>query len=202
MGKRERATRERSKAGPWRSDVVPIDKSPIFLGLSSVRFRSFSPYNIRRTFLSPLLMIQYLTNEPRLLGTRSVVTLTPDNSAMARTAGVRASSFHLLEQDALNELRHDRSDRHLHIPLLSRYPGMHRHILHRELNLNGQTPQLHHLGQTEADGDRPDVLGRRVPVRQDIARVPEAPAFAEEDRGDGLQVHLVRVGLAMLPAEG
>ena len=59
---------------------------------------------------------------------------------------------------------------------------MHRHVLHRELNLDGQTPKLHHLGQAEPDGDRPDVLRRRVPVRQDITRIPEAPALAEEDR--------------------
>ena len=41
---------------------------------------------------------------------------------------------------------------------------MHRHVLHRELNLDGQTPKLHHLGQAEPDGDRPDVLRRRIPV--------------------------------------
>ena len=87
---------------------------------------------------------------------------------------------------------------HLHVPLLSGDPGMHRHVLHRELNLDGQTPKLHHLAQAEPDGDRPDVLRRRVPVRQDIARVPEAPALAEEERRDGLQVHLVRVAPEVL----
>ena len=107
-----------------------------------------------------------------------------------------------LEQDALNELRNDRSDRDLHVPLLSGYPGMHRHVLHCELNLDGQTPELHHLAQAEPDGNRPDVLRRRVPVRQDIARVPEAPALAEEDRRDGLQVHLVRVAPEVLAADG
>ena len=38
-----------------------------------------------------------------------------------------------LEQDALNKLRKDRSDQDLHVPLLSGDPGMHRHVLHREL---------------------------------------------------------------------
>ena len=57
-----------------------------------------------------------------------------------------------LKQDALDKLRHDRSDLQLHVPLLSGYPGMHRHILHRELNFDGQTPKLHHLAQAEPDG--------------------------------------------------
>ena len=79
---------------------------------------------------------------------------------------------------------------------------MHWHVLHRELNFNGQTPKLHDLTQAEPDGDRPDIVRRRVPIRQDITRVPEAPALAEEERRYGLQIHLVRVGPAMLPADG
>ena len=106
-----------------------------------------------------------------------------------------------LKQDALDELRNDRSDLELHVPLLSGYPGMHRHVLHRELNFDGQTSQLHHFAQAEPDGDRPDVLRRRGPVRKDIARVPDAPALAEEKRRDGLQVHLVCVGPAVLAAD-
>src|SRR6266478_2559832 len=47
--------------------------------------------------------------------------------------------------------------------------------------------------QTSSDG--------RGPVRKDIARVPDTPALAEEERGDGLQVHLVRVGPAVLAAD-
>ena len=78
---------------------------------------------------------------------------------------------------------------------------MYRHVLHRELNFGGQTSELYHLAQAEPDGDRPDVLRRRGPVGQDIARVPDAPALPEEDRRDGLQVHLVRVGPAMLAAD-
>ena len=42
-----------------------------------------------------------------------------------------------LKQDAFDELRKDRSDRDLHVPLLSGYPGVHGHVLHRELNLDG-----------------------------------------------------------------
>ena len=40
----------------------------------------------------------------------------------------------LLEQDALNELRNNGSNLDLHVPLLSGNPGMHRHVLYRELN--------------------------------------------------------------------
>ena len=98
-----------------------------------------------------------------------------------------------LEQDALDELWNNRSDLELHVPLLSGYPGMHGHVLHRELNFDRQAPKLHHLAQAEPDGDSPDVLRRRSPVRQDITRVPDTPALAEEDRRDGLQVHLVGV---------
>ena len=86
-----------------------------------------------------------------------------------------------LKQDTLDKLRNNRSDLDLHVPLLSGDPGMHRHVLHRELNFDRQTPELHHLAQAEPDGDRPDVLRRRVPVHKDITRVPDAPALAEED---------------------
>src|SRR5262245_782251 len=103
----------------------------------------------------------------------------------------------LLKQDTLDELWNNRGDRDLHVPLLTGDPWMHRHVLHRELNFDRQPPQLHHLGQAEADGDRPDVLRRRVPIRQDVTRVSEAPALAEKDRRDRLQVHLVRVGPAV-----
>src|SRR6266446_3465075 len=44
-------------------------------------------------------------------------------------------------------------------------------------------------------------LRRRDPVGQDATGVPNAPALAEEERGDGLQVHLVRVGPAVLAAD-
>ena len=78
---------------------------------------------------------------------------------------------------------------------------MHWHILHCELNLDGQTPELYHLAQAEPYWDRPNVLRRRIPVREDVARIAEAPALAEEERGDGLQVHLVRVEPAVLAAD-
>src|SRR4030095_1861266 len=77
----------------------------------------------------------------------------------------------LLEQDALNELRNNRSDLHLHVPLLSGDPGVHRHVLHRELKLDWETPKLHHLAQTKANGDRPDIRRGRSPVCQNITRV-------------------------------
>jgi len=54
--------------------------------------------------------------------------------------------FASLEQDALNKLRKDRNDLDLHVPLLSGYPRMHRHVLYRELNFDRQTPQFHNLG--------------------------------------------------------
>src|SRR6478752_9019826 len=105
-----------------------------------------------------------------------------------------------LKQGAFNELRKDRSDLHLHVPFLSGDPEMHRHVLHRKLNFDWQTPKLHDLTQAEPDRHRPDVLRRRVPIRQDITRVPEAPARVPEDRCDGLQIHLVRVLPEVLPA--
>ena len=76
------------------------------------------------------------------------------------------------------------------------------HVLHCELNLDGQTAKLHHLAHAEPDGNRPDIPRRRGEVGQDITRVPEAPALAEEDRGDGLQIHLARVRPAVLAADG
>src|SRR5436190_18463658 len=107
-----------------------------------------------------------------------------------------------VEQGALDELGKDRSDRDLHVPLLSGDTGMHWHILDRELNLDGQPPKFHHLAQAEPDRDRPDVPGRRVPVSQDVTRVAQAPALSEEDRCDGLQIHLVRVLPEVLAADG
>ena len=118
-------------------------------------------------------------------------------SSHSCTSSVVRLLFALLKQGALDKLRKDRNDKDLHVPLLSGDPGMHGHVLHRELKLDWQRPKFHHLGQAEPDGHRPDVLRRRIPVRQDIARVPEAPALAEEDGRDGLQVHLVRVGPAV-----
>ena len=113
---------------------------------------------------------------------RPAPTTCGEGAMRARQAPRARHLSVLLKQGALDKLRKDRSDRHLHVPLLSGYPGMHRHVLHRELNLDGKTPKLYHLGQAEPDGDSPDVLRRRGPVRQDIARVPEAPALTEEDR--------------------
>jgi len=55
------------------------------------------------------------------------------------------ASWPSLEQNAFDKLRNDRSDLDLHVPLLSGYPRMHRHVLYRELNFDGQTPQFHHL---------------------------------------------------------
>jgi hypothetical protein len=98
-----------------------------------------------------------------------------------------------LKQGALDELRNDRSNRDLHVPLLSVDPGMHGHVLHRELKLDWQSPKFYHLAQGQPNWDSPDVLRRRGPVGQDITRVPDAPTLAEEDRSDGLEVHLVRV---------
>src|SRR4026207_1947252 len=129
-----------------------------------------------------------------------VVTLTQQHRhGCATCARYRSGS---LEQDAFDELRKDRSDRDLHVPLLSGDSGMHRHVSHRELKLDWQPPKFHHLAQGQPNWDSPDILRRRVPVGQDITRVPDAPALAEEDRGDGLQVHLVRIGPAVLAADG
>src|SRR5262245_211334 len=105
-----------------------------------------------------------------------------------------------LEQSALDELREDRNDQHLHVPLLA-VPGMHGHVLQRERELDGQPPQLHHLAHAHADGHRPDVPGRRLPVRQDIARVEDVPALAEEERRDGLQIELARIGPIAVAAD-
>lgn len=105
-----------------------------------------------------------------------------------RDKTTRSSSSASLEQDALDKLRNDRSDLHLHVPLLSRDPRMHRHVLHRKLNLDGQAPKLQHLAQAEPDRNRPDVFRRRGPVSQDVTRVTDAPALTKEKRGDRLQV--------------
>src|SRR5262249_23312468 len=91
-----------------------------------------------------------------------------------------------LEQGPLDELREDGCDLDLHVPLLA-VLGMHGHVLQRERELDGQPPQLHHLAHAHADGHRPDVPGRRLPVRQDIARVEDVPALADEERRDGLE---------------
>src|SRR5262249_15143129 len=91
-----------------------------------------------------------------------------------------------LEEDALDELRNDGRDLDLDIPFLSGVPRMDRHVLERELNLDGKAAQLHHLADADADRHRPDVPGRRLPVREDVPGVPDVPAAAEEDRRDPL----------------
>src|SRR4029077_13435259 len=77
-----------------------------------------------------------------------------------------------LEQDALDELRKDRSDRDLHVPLLSGDPGVHGYVLHRELKLDWQPSKFHNLAQGQPNWDGPDILRRRSPVRKDVARLP------------------------------
>jgi hypothetical protein len=89
-----------------------------------------------------------------------------------------------MKQRPFDELREDRRDLNLHVPLLSGNPEVYGHVLQRELKLNRQTPQLHHLAQADPDGHRPDVPRRRVPVRQYITRVPAAPALAKEECGE------------------
>src|SRR6516162_8355908 len=107
-----------------------------------------------------------------------------------------------LEQDALDELRKNRSNLDLHVPLLSEFTRVHWHVLYSERKLDGQTAKLHHLAHAEPDGNRPDIPRRRGEVGQDITRVEDVPALAEEDRRDGLQIHLVRIGPAVLAADG
>jgi hypothetical protein len=103
---------------------------------------------------------------------------------------VHASFAASLEEDTFNELWNNRSNRDLHIPLLSGNPGMYGHVLHCELNFERQTPQLHHLAQPHPYGNSPDIFTWRGPIREDIARVPDAPTIAEEDRRNRLQVPL------------
>jgi hypothetical protein len=103
---------------------------------------------------------------------------------------VHASFAASLEEDTFNELWNNRSNRDLHIPLLSGNPGMYGHVLHCELNFERQTPQLHHLAQPHPYGNSPDIFRWRGPIREDIARVPDAPTIAEEDRRNRLQVPL------------
>src|SRR5262249_18298008 len=107
-----------------------------------------------------------------------------------------------LKQNTLDEFWNDRSDLDLDVPLLSGYPGMHRHVLHREGKFDWQTPEFHNLAQAESNGDCPDVWGRRVKIRKDITGVEGVPPLAPEDRGDGLQVNLVGIGPAVHAANG
>src|SRR5262245_21552571 len=109
------------------------------------------------------------------------------SSSFCGCSGVASS---LLEEHSLDELRNDRSDLNLHVPLLAGVPGEHRHVLQPELELDREPAQSHHLADAETDGHGPDVAGRGLPVRQDVARVPDIPAVAEEDGRDGLKVEL------------
>src|SRR5215468_1917641 len=86
-----------------------------------------------------------------------------------------------LKQDTFDKFWKNRSNLDLHVPLLSGYPGMHRNVLHRELNFDRQTPKLHHFAKAKPNWDRPNVLRRGVPIYQDITRVAQVPALAEED---------------------
>src|SRR5262245_304238 len=98
--------------------------------------------------------------------------------------GCNSRTFTSAKQGTLNELWKNRSNLDLDVPLLSGYPRMHRHVLHREGKFDGQTPEFHNLAQADSNGYRPDVFGRRGKVRQDITRVEDVPTLAEEDRGD------------------
>ena len=65
----------------------------------------------------------------------------------------------------------------------------------------GRRPSFTTLAKPSPTGTVQTSSRRRGPVRQDIARVPEAPALTKEDRGDGLQVHLIRVWPEVLAAD-
>src|SRR5262245_34817005 len=97
-----------------------------------------------------------------------------------------------LEKCTLDELPNDGSDLDLDVPLLS-ISGAHGHVLQGQLKLHGQGSQLHDLAEADADGNRPDVARRRLPVREDVARIPDVPAVAKEECGDRLKVELPRV---------
>ena len=71
------------------------------------------------------------------------------NNMRARLRCIFSAS---LKQGALDKLRKDRNDKDLHVPLLSGDPGMHRHVLHRELKLDWQLPNFTTLAKPSPTG--------------------------------------------------
>jgi hypothetical protein len=99
----------------WRSDGILVAAARGSLILTFlVRFRSHCPSNIDRE----------VATKPRL------------------SDPIHVRLFALVEKDAFDNLRKNRGDRDLHVPLLSGDPGVHWHILHRELKLDCQSPNF------------------------------------------------------------
>ena len=78
---------------------------------------------------------------------------------------------------ALDELRYDRDDHQLDVPLLPANVWMVDHILSRKSDPNRKFAELHNFGDAQAEWDGPDVSsGVGLPVRQDVATVSDTPA--------------------------
>ena len=114
-------------------------------------------------------------------------------SSHSCTSSVVRLLFASLEQDALNKLRKDRNDKDLHVPLLSGDPGMHRHVLHRELNLDWQTPKFHHLAKPSPTGTVQTSSDGAFQFARILPEYPRLQPSPKKIECDGLQVHLVRV---------
>ena len=77
---------------------------------------------------------------------------------------------------------------------------MRQHVLAGELNLDWQPTEFRHFAQAQPEGHRPASSDGAFQLARILPEYP-TPALAEEDRGDGLQVHLVRVKPTVLAAD-
>ncbi len=85
--------------------------------------------------------------------------------------------YSVSEQIALDQLRDDRSHPQLDAPLLSANVRVVDHILSCQTKPNGKWVKFHHLADPHPKGNGLGVaILVRLPVRQDIAGISNAPA--------------------------
>src|SRR5438874_5427533 len=110
--------------------------------------------------------------------------------------------FLSLEERSLDELGQHWRHLKLDVPPLAHGTWLRHHVLAGERNFHGEPSELDHLSDPEADRDGPAIVVRRVPVREDVARVAHVPTPVEKQIRDRLDVDLVCVRTARVARVG
>src|SRR5262249_46602939 len=94
-----------------------------------------------------------------------------------------------IKQVALYQLWEHRHHLELDVPDLSEIGWVNRHPLPGKLKFDGKGTELHHLRYEDTDRHRVCVGRTGLPVRQDVARIADAPATRQKVGRKGLKIH-------------
>ena len=79
------------------------------------------------------------------------------------------------------------------IPLLPEGVRVNGQVSSRDADFDGELAKLHHIADSQSQGDAPNVVGIARPVRQYVAGISDAPPLAEKVCRDWLKIHLIWV---------